>query len=83
VAGRGGQIDHYYVELLAIAVATADPLFHTLRIPWQIVSHHQRTKLQVDTFSTGFRGNQDFSTIMEVINQCEVPASVRDLLTKV
>ncbi len=39
------------VDLLAVAVAAANPLLHALRIPGQVEIHDQRAELKVDAFS--------------------------------
>jgi hypothetical protein len=51
--------DHGHVDLLAVAMAAADTLLHSLRVPWQIEIHQQRTELQIDALGAGFRRNQD------------------------
>ena len=42
------EVDHHHVVLLAVAVAAADALLDALRVPGQVVVHHQRAELEVD-----------------------------------
>jgi hypothetical protein len=37
-----------YVVFLAIPMAAADPLLDPLRIPGEIVIHHERAELEID-----------------------------------
>ena len=39
------KIDDHHVMFLSVAMATANALFDTLRIPGQIIVDHQRTEL--------------------------------------
>ena len=50
-------------------MATADALFHPLRIPGQVVVDHQRTELQVDTFRPCLGGDHYLALIAEVLHQ--------------
>ncbi len=43
---------------LADAVNTAKPLFQPVRIPWQVVVHHQVGALEVDALARGIRREQ-------------------------
>ncbi len=63
------KIHHDHVELLPVAMAAADALLDTLRIPRQVIVHDQIAKLQIDAFGGGFRRDQDRSLIAEVIDQ--------------
>ena len=56
------QVEHVHhgdVDQLAVAVTTADPLLHALRVPGQVVVDEQRAELEVDALGTAFRGDQD------------------------
>ena len=63
------EIDHDHVELLAVAMASADALLDTLRIPWQIVVHDEVAELQVDALRCRFGRDQDGGLVSEVIDQ--------------
>ena len=45
-----------------------DALFNALRIPGQIVVHHQIAELQVDALGCGLRGNHDAGLIAEILD---------------
>ena len=45
---------------LADPMDAPEPLLDTVRVPWQIVVHHQVGALQVDTFASCIGRQQDF-----------------------
>jgi hypothetical protein len=45
-------------------------LLDALRIPRKIVVHDKIAELQIDTFRSGLRGDQDRCFIAEMIDQC-------------
>ena len=45
---------------LADAVNTSEPLFQAVRVPGQIVVHHQVPTLEVDAFAGRIGGDEDF-----------------------
>src|SRR5690606_40601864 len=55
------EVEHQHVVLLAIAMAPADALLHPLRVPGQVVVHHQVAELEVETFGPCFGGDEDRS----------------------
>ena len=59
------EVDDGHVDLLAVAVATPDALFDTLRVPGQVEIHEERAELKIDTFGPGFRGDQDRLLVAE------------------
>ena len=50
-------------------MTAADPLLDALGVPRQVVIDHQRAKLEVDPFGSGFRGDHDRALVAEVIHQ--------------
>ena len=60
------EVDDHYIETLSVAVASADALLNTLRIPWHIVINHQRAELQVDAFCGGFGGDEDLGFVAKI-----------------
>ena len=55
---------------LGVARASpTDPLFDALRIPRQIIVHHERAKLKVDAFRASFGGNHDATFLAEIIHE--------------
>ncbi len=63
------EVDHHHVELLAVAVAAADALLDALRVPGQVVVHHQVAELEVDALGRGLGGDQDRRLVAEVLHQ--------------
>lgn len=54
------EVDDHYIEPLAVAVATANALLHTLGVPGQVVVDDERTELQVHALGRSFGGDKDF-----------------------
>ena len=54
---------------LTVAMAAADALLDTLRVPRQIIIDHQGTELQIDALRPGLGGNHDAALLAEVIDQ--------------
>ena len=63
------EVDDDHVELLAVAVAAADALLDALRVPGQIVVHHEVAELEVDALGGGFGGDQNRGLVAEVLDQ--------------
>src|SRR5262249_777704 len=63
------EIDHDHIMLLPVTMTAADALLDALRVPRQVVVHHERAELQVDAFRASFRSNHDFSLFAEVVYQ--------------
>ena len=63
------EVDDHHVVLLAVAVAAADALLDALRVPRQVVVHHQRAELQVDALGAGLGGDHDAALLAEVVHQ--------------
>ena len=63
------EVDDHHVVLLAVAMAAADALLDALRIPGQVVVHHQRAELEVDAFGAGLGGDHDAALLAEVVDQ--------------
>ena len=61
------EIHHDHIVFLAVAVTATNALLNTLRIPRQIVIHHERAELQVDSFRSRFRGDHNDRLIAEII----------------
>ena len=55
--------------LLPIAMAAADALLDALRVPGQVVIHHQRAELEVDALRAGLRGDHDAALFAEIIHE--------------
>src|SRR2546427_12526143 len=55
--------------LLPVAVATSNSLFDALRIPRQIVVHHQRAELKIDAFRARFGGYHNAALFTEIIHE--------------
>ena len=55
--------------LLPVAMATAYPLLHTLRIPRQVIIDDERTKLDIDPFRRRLGGDHDAGLVAEMFNQ--------------
>lgn len=53
------HVDHGDVDLLAVAMATSNPLLDPLRVPGQIEVHKQGAELEVDAFGTALGRDQD------------------------
>src|SRR6185369_242227 len=53
------EVDDHYVVLLSVAMTTANALLDPLRIPRQVVIHHQRTELKINSFGARFGRNHD------------------------
>src|SRR5699024_5791647 len=64
-----GAVDHHDVVLLAKTVDTANTLFHTLRVPRQVIVDQHGAELKVDTLSGSFRSDHDRPMVPEVIHQ--------------
>src|SRR5699024_5815328 len=64
-----GEVDHHDVVLLAKTVDTANTLFHTLRVPRQVIVDQHGAELKVDTLSGSFRSDHDRPMVPEVIHQ--------------
>ena len=62
------KIDHDDIVLLSVPVTAADALFDTLRIPREIVVHHQGAELEIDAFRPRFRGDHDLSLFLEIVH---------------
>ncbi len=63
------KIDHYHIVLLPVAMAAADALLDALRVPGEVVVHHQRAELEIDAFRAGLGGDHDLPLLAEVIYQ--------------
>ena len=63
------KVDHDNVVLLAVAVAAADSLLNTLRVPRQVVVHDQRAKLHVHAFCRCFGRQHDRCVVTEVLDE--------------
>ena len=63
----GQQIPEVANLSLADAVDAAETLFQTIRIPWQVVVHHEVGALEIDTFAgcVGGKQNLDFRIVPE------------------
>src|SRR5712691_2827871 len=53
----GDEIVNHRLLLLTVAMDATHTLLKSVRIPRNVVVHHQRTELEVDTFTGGFGGN--------------------------
>ena len=63
------EVDDHDIELLAVAVASANALFDALRIPGKVVIDHEIAELKVDAFGRRFGGDHDGGFIAEVFDQ--------------
>ena len=64
------KIHHHHVVLLAIAMATADALLDALRVPGQVVIHHQGAELEIDALRARLGGDHDAALLAEIVHQC-------------
>ncbi len=64
------EVDHDDIVLLPVAVASTDPLFDSLGIPWQVVVYNERTELEVYAFGGGLGPQKYFATFAEVLDEC-------------
>ena len=71
------KIDHNNIVLLSITVAASDSLLNSLRVPWKVVVHYQRTELHIDTLCSSFGGNHNLSLITKILDQRGAHVSVR------
>ena len=62
------KVDNNDIVLLPIAVATADALFNTLRIPRQVVVHNQTAKLKIDALRRSLGSDEDARSIAEFLH---------------
>jgi hypothetical protein len=71
VGGVGSvqKVDHYNIMLLAVAVAAANSLLDTLRIPGEVIVYNKRAKLKVNAFCAGFGGDHDAALLAKVIHE--------------
>ena len=53
------EVHNDHIVLLAIAMATADALLDSLRVPRKVVIDHERAELHVDALCGGLGGNHD------------------------
>ena len=63
------KVDDDHIELLAVAVASADALLDALRIPRQVVVDDQIAELQIDPFGGGFGGDHDGRFVAEILDE--------------
>src|ERR1022692_1272274 len=64
------------IALLAIAVAASDPLFDTLRIPWQVVIDDCFAELQIQPFGAGLGRDEDFGAGSKLMNQRQADSNL-------
>src|ERR1035438_1021349 len=64
------------IALLAVAVAASDPLFDTLRIPWQVVIDNRFAELQIQPFGTGLCRDEDFGAGSKLMNQRQTDSNL-------
>ena len=69
LVGAVDEVDDHHVVLLAVPVATTDALLDPLRVPRQVVVHHERAELEVHAFRGGLGGNHDRRPLGEFIDQ--------------
>src|SRR6266496_831525 len=65
------EVDHGDIALLAIPVASPDPLLDALRVPGQIVVNHRLAELKVQAFCAGFGADENFRTRAELVYERE------------
>ena len=63
------EIDDDHVVLLPVTVAAADALLDALRVPGEVVVHHQGAELEVDALRAGLGGDHDLPLLAEVVYQ--------------
>ena len=63
------KVNDHHIEPLAVAMAAANALFHTLRVPGQVVVDNEGAELQVHALGCGFGGNEDFRLLAEMVNE--------------
>ncbi len=63
------EVDDEHVPLLAVAVAPADALLHALRVPRQVVVHHQVAELEVEPLGAGLGADEDLRAVAELLHQ--------------
>src|ERR1035438_6281671 len=66
------EVDHGDIALLAIPVASFDPL----RVPRQIVVDYRLTELKVQALCAGFGADENLRTCAELVYECEADANV-------
>ena len=55
--------------LLAVAVATSDALFNTLRVPGEVVIDNHGAELEVNALCARFGSNHDLCLVSEPVNK--------------
>ena len=63
------EVQHQHVALLAVAVAAADALLDALRVPGQVVVHHQVAELEVQPLGAGLGREEDLRAVAELLHQ--------------
>src|SRR6185503_12505594 len=63
------KVDHHDIKLLAVAVTPPDPLLNPLRIPREVVVHHEVAELQVDAFGGRLGCNKNGRTVSKMLNE--------------
>ena len=75
------EVDDHHVVTLTVAVATANALLDTLRIPRQVIVNYECTELQVHTFSCSFSRDHNLSAgavvLPKMINQGSATINLR------
>ena len=62
------EIDDDHVVFLAVTVAAADALLDALGIPRQVEIHDEGAELEVDAFSGGLGGDENFCGVAKGVN---------------
>ena len=62
------KVHNHHIELLPVAMAPANALLDTLRVPRKVIVDDKIAELEVDTLGGGFRGNHNAGLFPEVID---------------
>ena len=63
------EVDDDDIVLLAVSMAATDPLLDPLRIPGEVVVHHERAELKVHAFRCRLRGDHDGGAVAKMLDQ--------------
>jgi len=63
------EVDDHNIVFLPVAVATTNALLDPLRVPGEVVIHHQRAELQVDPLRRRLGGDHDGGMIPKMLDE--------------
>ena len=63
------EVDDDDIVLLAVPMAPTDALLDPLRVPGQVVIHHERAELQIDALGRRFRGDHHRGIVPEMLDK--------------